>query len=104
MVVYVLHFIGVFLGSFPTLSSRLPLAQRFLPLQLRLETPPEVQQPVPELLILGPKTLQLRGDILNFDAVQIPAQSIAQIGDFFREEANLVLLRGQACSQALRHL
>ncbi|TNN48478.1 hypothetical protein EYF80_041309 [Liparis tanakae] len=73
---------------------------------LRLQTPPEVQQPVLELLVLGPQALQHRGNPRGHanDGLHAPAQAVTEGGDFPGEESNLILLGGQACGQALRHL
>lgn len=100
-----LLFPAVLLRSFATLHSLLFLPLRLLlQLQLRLQTPPEVQQPVPELLVLGPQALHLRGQLPDNGGIQTSTQSIAEGGYFLGEEANLLLLVGQTCSQALRHL
>lgn len=70
LIVCPLLFPAVLLRSSATLHSLLFLPLRLLQLQLRLQTPPEVQQPVPELLVLGPQALHLRGQLTDNGGIQ----------------------------------
>lgn len=74
-----------------------------LQLLLGLEAPAEVQQSVLQLLVLGAQRVQARAAGQGAE-VESARQSVLQAADLSTQRLDLLLLNGQTCSHALRHL